>query len=70
VFGSREIVKRELLKREKVEKVSISMVWNEEKLRRERYFSWAPHLFTIFSIQRRKELEMLMFLKIPFLSFS
>lgn len=66
VFGWREIVKREGLKREKEEKSSISE-WKET---RERERELSRTLFPIFSMKRRKELEMLMCLEIPLLSFS
>jgi hypothetical protein len=43
LFVSIEFVKRETSKREE-EKDSISIVWNEKKLGRERQFLWDPRL--------------------------
>jgi len=41
----REIEEREIEKREREEKLEISLVWQEEKLRREKNKWWAPYLF-------------------------
>jgi Trm5-related predicted tRNA methylase len=69
LFVSIEFVKRETSKREE-EKDSISIVWNEKKLGRERQFLWDPHLFVVFAEQQRNGTEMLIFNKIAGCRYS
>jgi len=43
--------------RDREEKLEISLVWQEEKLRREKNKWWAPYLFCCSSKVRRKKEE-------------
>jgi len=57
LFDLREIEEREIEKREREEKLEISLVWQKEKLRREKNKWWVPYLFVFSSKVRRKREE-------------
>jgi len=64
----RETEEREIEKREREEKLEISLVWQEEKLRREKNKWWAPYLFCFSSkVRRRKEEDKKVYYAIGFL---
>jgi uncharacterized protein (DUF1810 family) len=70
VFGLGELGEREVGEKEVEEKYSISPVWFEERLEREKFKTWDPHVFHFFPKVRRKQREVIIFYNFTSLPLS